>query len=76
MAAIEKDLNLVPIVSNQIGTIHEDERECELSDTNKTKKEKRIHHLQMFSGGGGDGGGTEERASNPQRESDEVHKAH
>ena len=27
VAAIEKDLNLAPIVSNQIGTIHEDDEE-------------------------------------------------
>ena len=38
--AIEKGLNLEPIVSNQIGTIPEDEAEFELSDTNKTRKEK------------------------------------
>ena len=47
VAAIEKDLNLAPTVSNQIGTIHEDERECELSDTNRTKKE-RPPHQEMF----------------------------
>lgn len=42
VAAIEKHLDLAPIVSKQIGTIHEQEEEwCELSDTQRTLKEKQ-----------------------------------
>lgn len=54
VVAIEKDLNLVPTVSVQIGTIHEDLSECELSDTNKTRKEPSnktaSQKNQLFSG--------------------------
>ena len=44
VCAIEKDLCLVPNVSNRIGIIPEDEaEECELSDTFKTLREKNQH---------------------------------
>ena len=44
VCAIEKDLKLVPNVSNRIGIIQEDEaEECELSDTFKTLREKNQH---------------------------------
>ena len=69
VAAIEKDLNLVPTVSNQIGTIHELEDECELSDTNKTRKEFRLQKI-LFANQETDS------PDFPKREStDEVHKA-
>ena len=71
VAAIEKDLNLAPTVSKQIGTIHEDEDECELSDTQRTLKDKydKYQKNRLFSV-------DKEGLEFPKRESnDEVHRA-
>ena len=70
VCAIEKDLCLVPNVSNRIGIIPEDDEaeECELSDTFKTLREKNQHQLLLAS--------ENDSPAFPNRDSnDEVHRA-
>ena len=64
VAAIEKDLKLLPTVSNQIGIIHEEETENELQGTFSKPKRRLIDKMSA------------ESPDFPKRDStDEVHRA-